>query len=368
LSILHVLEKNRLVTGSVVQMMEAARQLALRGHRLGVASRPGGDLEAACAEHGIEFVVLDLASSFDLGSARRLRRHLRSRRTDLIHVHKGRAHSVALLAAIGLGARPAIVVNRGVSFPLDRLNRAKYRHPRVAAVVCVAEAVRRLVIAGTGLPPERVHTVHAGTDPQRFDPQRVDGESVRRELALDQGLMVVGQVSVREGKGWRTLLEAFALIRQRHARVRLLLVGCEPERELEKVRAAASELGLGDELVGLPYRSDMPELLAACDLVVDASHRGTGITGTIREAMALARPVVASDCGGNRELVIDSEVGLVVPPGDPESLAAAVGRLLGDPELRTRLGQAARKRVLEGFTTEQRVDRLETLYEEIVRA
>jgi glycosyltransferase involved in cell wall biosynthesis len=329
-----VLEKNRLVTGSVV--------------------------------HGIEFVALGLTSPVDLGSAQKLRLLLSARRTDLIHVHKGRAHSVALLAAVGLGARPRVVVNRGVSFPLDRFNRVKYRHPRVAVVVCVAEAVRRQVISCTGLPPERVHTVYSGTDPQRFDPRRLDGSAVRRELGLERDDMVVAQVSVRAGKGWQTLLEAFALARPRHRRLRLLLVGCEPEHELEKVRAAATRLGVDDALLGMPYRSDMPELLAGCDIVVDASHRGTGITGTIREAMALERPVVATDCGGNPELVIDGEVGLVVPPRNPEFLAIALDRLIVNPELRTRLGRAARQRVLEGFTTEQRGDRLEELYRQIV--
>jgi glycosyltransferase involved in cell wall biosynthesis len=367
LSIVHVLEKNRLVTGSVVQMMEAVRELAARGHRLSVASRPGGDLEGACVESGIEFEPLGLANPVDIGSAWKLRRLLRARRTELIHVHKGRAHAVALLAATGLGVRPAVVVNRGVSFPLDRFNRWKYRHPRVAAVVCVAEAVRRQVIADTGLALERVHTVHGGTDSTRFDPGRVDGTALRSSLGFEPDDLVVGQVSVRDWKGWRTLMAAFALVRRQHERARLVLVGCEPEERRDAVYAEAGRIRQRDAVLALPYRSDMPELLAACDVVVDASWSGTGITGTIREAMALARPVVASDCGGNRELVIDPEVGLVVPPRDAEAMAAALDRLLADRELRRSLGRAARKRVLERFTTTHRVDRLEKLYEEILR-
>ncbi len=73
----------------------------------------------------------------------------------------------------------------------------------------------------------------------------------------------------------------------------------------------------------LPSRTDMPDVLAACDVVAEASWAGTGITGTIREAMAMGRAVVATDCGGNRELVVDGEVGLVVPPRDTDALAAS---------------------------------------------
>ena len=141
LTIVHAIEKNRLTTGSVVQMMEAARGLAARNHRVTVAAPPGGDLERACERRTASaFLPMPLAGSFDVASARTLRRHLQGTPTDVIHVHKGRAHSVALLAATGLGSRPLVVVNRGVTFPLDRFNRWKYRHPRVGAVVCVAEA------------------------------------------------------------------------------------------------------------------------------------------------------------------------------------------------------------------------------------
>ncbi len=362
LAIIHALEKNRLTTGSVVQMMEAARGLADRGHRVRVVSRPGGDLEAACAAAGIGFVPLPLRNEFDLGSVVAWRRLLREEPADIVHVHKGRPHSVALLAALGLGPRPVLVVNRGVSFPLDLFNKWKYRHPRVGAVVCVAEAIRRIVIESGGLSPDRVHTIHAGTDTDRFDPARADTHRVREELGLGPEELLVGQVSVRDWKGWRELEEAFADVAGSHPGARLLLVGCEPEAEREKVTAAARGLGIGNRLLTLPYRTDMPEVLGACDLVVDASWAGTGITGTIREAMAMERAVVATDCAGNRELVLDGEVGLLVPQRDVPALAGALDRLLGDPELRRRLGTAARRRVLEGFSTKVRLDRLERLY------
>jgi glycosyltransferase involved in cell wall biosynthesis len=367
LSILHVLEKNRCITGSVVQMVEAARGLAARGHHIGVASRAGGDLESACAAAGVRFLPLPLRSSVDVRSARTLRHHLHDRPTDIVHVHKGRSHSVALLAAFGLGPRPALVVNRGVSFPLDRFNRWKFRHSRVRAVVCVADAVRSTVIDTGRLDPSLVHTVYGGTDADRFDPERIDGAAVRGGLGLSSGHTLIGQVSVRDWKGWRELMEAFALLHSAHPTTRLLMVGCEPGRGHDEVVVTATEFGVNDAVLTLPYRSDMPHVLAACDVVVDASWSGTGITGTVREAMALGRAVVATDCGGNRELVVDGEVGLLVSPRDVEALAAALERLLDEPGLRDRLGRAARQRVLDRFTTEHRVDRLEVLYQNVLR-
>jgi glycosyltransferase involved in cell wall biosynthesis len=366
LRVLHLIDKNRLNTGSVVQMLAAARRLARRGHDVWVGSRTGGDLELACADASLPFLELPLRGSFDPASASRLRKHLRRHETDILHVHKGRAHGVGLVAATGMGRHPRLVVNRGVTFPLDVFNKWKYRHPRVASVVCVADAVRESVIYSGGLRPDSVHTIHGGTDPGIFDPGHAKGATLRHEIGIDPDHIVVGQVSVRDWKGWSDLVAAFALLAARSPAAHLLLVGCEPETERTKVEDAVREAGLAGRVATLPYRSDMPEVLAACDVVVDASWAGTGITGTIREAMAMQRPVVATNCGGNRELVVDGEVGLVVPPRDPDAFAAALTRLIEDPDLRERLGTAARRRVVEHFSTEKRIDKLEALYRRIL--
>lgn len=366
MGIVHVLEKNRTATGSVVQMLEAAVALADRGHRVTVASRPGGDLEGACDDAGVGFVALPLRGVADPRSVRTLRRVLRLAGTEIVHVHKGRAHSTALLAAVGLGAWPRIVVNRGVTFPLDAVNRWKYRHPRVAAVVCVADAVREVVIRTAGVAADRVTVIHAGTDVEVFDPDRVSGHGVRRSLGIDRGDVVVGHVSVRDWKGWREVLGAFARAAAGRPRLRLVVVACEPADARRRVEAAVTELALDDRVHLLGERRDMPQVLAACDVVVDGSWAGTGITGTIREAMALERAVVATDCGGNRELVVEG-TGLVVPPRDIGAMADAIGRLADDELLRVRLGRAARARVEQAFSTARRVDRLETLYAQLVR-
>jgi glycosyltransferase involved in cell wall biosynthesis len=366
LGIVHALEKNRLATGSVVQMLEAATALAARGHRVTVASRPGGDLEQACDSAGVGFVALPFAGAVDPQSARTLRRVLRLAGTEIVHVHKGRAHATALLAATGLGTWPRVVVNRGVTFPLDAFNRWKYRHPRVAAVVCVAGAVRDVVVRTAGVPPDRVSVIHSGTDLDVFDPARVSGQVVRRSLGLDGRDLVVGQVSIRDWKGWREVLGSFARAAATRPRLRLLVVACEPTEARRRVEAAVAELGVSGRVHLVGTRRDMPQVLAACDIVTDGSWEGTGVTGTVREAMALERAVVATDCGGNRELVTEGS-GLLVPPRDLDALADAIGRLADDEVLRARLGRAARSRVEQGFSTGHRIDRLETLYAQLVR-
>jgi glycosyltransferase involved in cell wall biosynthesis len=361
LSILQVLEKGSFATGSVVQMYELARGLARRGHRVAVVSRPGGEVGDRCRAEGIPFFALPLRHEFDLASARGLARLFRERAVDVVHVHKGIAHAAALFATFLTRTRPVIVVNRGVSFPLDAASSLKYRF-RMDAVVTVCEDIKRVVVDSAGVPAEKVHVVYAGVDLSRFDPSRADGASVRREWGVEADEKLLVQVGAREWKGWRDLISAAALLAGDFPRLRTAVVACKDDDERDHVRAFARERGVGDRVLAIGFRRDMPDVLAAADVVADLSSEGLGITGTIREAMALARPVVASSAGGNPELVQDGISGLLVPPRDPGALAAAVRRLLSELPLAARLESAGRERVVRGFSTETRLDRIEELY------
>ncbi|HEV8610484.1 MAG TPA: glycosyltransferase family 4 protein [Thermoanaerobaculia bacterium] len=365
LSILQVLEKGSFTTGSVVQMFELARGLARRGHRVGVVSRPEGEVARESREERIPFFPLPLRHEFDLPSARRLARIFDEVAADVVHVHKGIAHSVALFATLFARRRPVLVVNRGVSFPLEPFAALKYR-TRLDAVVTVCEDIKRVIVASAGVPPEKVHVVYAGVDLSRFDPSRVDGGKVRREWGVASGEKLVVQVGARDWKGWRDLVAATALVARALPEVRTAIVACKDEAEMERVLAFARQRGVGGRVLAIGFRTDMPDVLAAADVVLDLSYEGLGITGTVREAMALGKPVVASAAGGNPELVEHGVSGLLVLPRDPGATAAALERLLSDTDLSDRLGRAARERVTRGFSTEVRLDRIETLYRELL--
>jgi glycosyltransferase involved in cell wall biosynthesis len=346
-------------------MYELARGLSARGHRVAVVSRPGGEVGERSRADGIPFFPLPLRHEFDLASARRLAGLIDECQADVVHVHKGIAHSAALFATLFARKRPVLVVNRGVSFPLDAASSLKYRF-RLDAVVTVCEDIRRVVIDSGGVPPGKVHVVYAGVDLSRFDPSRADGARVRREWGVHPDEKLLVQVGAREWKGWRDLISAAALSAGEFPSLRTAVVACKDEAERERVLAFARDRGVEDRVLAIGFRGDMPNVLAAAEVVADLSSEGLGITGTIREAMALARPVVASAAGGNPELVEDGVSGLLVPPRDPAAVSAAVRRVLSDPDLAARLGTAARERVVRGFSTEIRLDRIEELYSRLI--
>jgi len=369
--IFQLLEFNQFNTGSVHQMFQAAAGLRERGHEVTIVSRPDATLEARAGEAGVGFAGLPMRHGFDLPSIVALRRLIREKQPDVLHVHKGIAHALAFAATHPLaGGRPvgAFVVNRGVSFPLDRWNRGKYRTPRVDRVVTVCEDIKRVIVESGRLPEEKVVVVYAGTDVARFDPDKWDPRAFRSEKGIAYDRFLVAQVGVRDWKGWMELIDAVRDVAATRPEIHLALIGCRSQAERDEVLAYANARGVGGRVTPVEYRSDMPNVFASCDLVVDASWAGTGITGTVREAMAMQKPVIATDCGGNRELVSSPDVGWLVPKRDVPALAAAIGEVMDDPARRARVAAGARAHVAAGFSKELRITRLETLYRAILDA
>src|SRR5262249_1951458 len=207
-----------------------------------------------------------------------LARLIRTEGVQVVHAHKGAGRTLALLARL-VGPRPPLVVNRGVSFRLSLGGRFVDRGPLVAAVVAVCEAIK-VQLVEQGMPAAKIEVVYSATDTRRFDPARVDGGGVRAELELPRIAPLVTQIGVRETKGNDELIRAFAPVGRQRANARLLRVGARSEKR-PPLEALVTALGLGGAVTIWGYRDDVPEILAASDVCVDASPVGLGITGTL---------------------------------------------------------------------------------------
>lgn len=367
MKIFQLLEFNQFNTGSVHQMFQAATGLHARGHEVTVISRPDPILEAKAREHGVAFHGFAFRNQFDVATIRRLRALIRAERPDVIHVHKGTSHALAL-AATWRNPAGAFIVNRGVSFPLDLWNRAKYRTARVDRIVTVCAQIRDVIVASGKLPPAKVEVVYAGTDVALFDPAKWDPRAFRREKNVPDDRFVVAQVGVRDWKGWKDLVDSVSDVLPKHPHVHLLLIGCRNDREKQDVIDYAQQAGVAGSVSAIEYRTDMPNVFASCDVVVDASWAGTGITGTVREAMAMQKPVIATDAGGNRELVSSPDVGWLIPMRDRAALTAALLEVVEGDARRAEVGIAARQHVVNGFSKDLRISRLESLYSSVLAA
>jgi glycosyltransferase involved in cell wall biosynthesis len=360
LRILQLYPKDDYFTGAAIQLRELARGLGERGHEVVVATRPSEIWGAKARELGVTHYAIPMTFAVDLRSARQLARIVRAHRIQVVHAHKGRARTLAMLA--GLFVRiPIMVLNRGVSFPLDSFNRLGYTTRRVTAIVAVCEAIKRELVA-SGVPAAKIEVIYSGTDTARFRPE-VDGRAVRAELGLGPEHFLITQIGVRSRKGNDDVIDAMARVRADAPHARLLIVGARRPASLED-RARAR--GIAEVVRVLGYREDIPEVLRTSDCCVDASWAGHGLTGTLREALAVQTPVIATALAGNPELVRDGVTGLLVPPRDARALAAAILRLVADPEGGRAMGRAGRELVVARFSTQVKVERTEALYRRLL--
>jgi glycosyltransferase involved in cell wall biosynthesis len=362
LRILHLYPKGDFFTGAAIQLRDLAAGLAARGHHITVATPPSDVWPERCRAAGVEHVVVPMARAWDPRAAWRLAHVIRARRIEIAHAHKGRARTLAVVAGL-IGARPRLVLNRGVSFPVTGVRRVGYTTSRVDAIVAVCESIKRGLVA-SGVSADKIAVIYSGTDVDRFHPG-VDSAAIRRELGLQRDDELVTQVGVRSWRGWHEVIAAMRTVATRRPRAKLLLVGAPPPR-IAEIADRARAIGLGDRVIALGHRDDVPAILCASDVVVDASWAGLGITGSIREALACERPVVATNVEGMPELVRPGETGLLVPPRDPGALAEAIVTLLEDRTTALAMARAGRKRVEAQFSLRAKLDATEALYRRLI--
>jgi glycosyltransferase involved in cell wall biosynthesis len=348
--------------GGSEQAFYLALALQRRGHHLLFLTAPNERWRKRCDAAGLPLAFLPMQGRFDFVMAARLASLITRHGAQVVHAHKGREQALTFWASC-FTPIPALVANRGVSFPVGRLRALKYRY-RTDAVVAVSEAVRQQLLAA-GVPASKLVTIHGGVDIDRFRPG-IDGEGVRDELNIPSGALVIMKVAhVREWKGYDIFLRAAAIVAAAEPRAMFVGIG-KGTGETPALAHLVGELRLGERMRWAGFREDLPQMLAAADICVHAATAGEGVTGAVREALAMAKPVVVTDVGGNRELVIDGETGLLVPARDPVRLAAGILTLIQQPERALTMGWTGRHMVERDFSHEVKAQRVEQLYRQIL--
>jgi glycosyltransferase involved in cell wall biosynthesis len=234
---------------------------------------------------------------------------------------------------------------------------------RADLVYCNCAAVRDDTIRREpSVDPASLRVIRNGVDPNRFAP-REDRSGLRKKLGLeDEDLAVATVAALRGHKGHADLLRAARWVVERLPRARFLLVGPD-QGEGQRLRRLAEELALGAAVEFLGPRADIAEILAAADLLALPSLE-EGLPNVLLEAQAAGLACVATDLPGCAEALAEGETGVLVPARNPQRMAEALWRLLGDAELRRRMGQAARRRAVREFSMEAMLGQFAALYRE----
>jgi len=305
-----------------------------------------------------------LARPHSLLQMARIAGELRRRRVRIVHSYLFPANWFGTLTARLARIPVAVVSKRSMDvYPRARDRWACRLVNRLAdRVTAVAGAVRDHVHAAEGCPLEKIVVIPNGIEvPVDPTPAPADAASA---LGVGRDDKVMGTITRLVWKrGHEELLQAAAIVRRAEPSAKLVVVGDGPLRSTLEDRARA--LGLDGGVRFLGAVPGAARLLPRVDVFVLSSVL-EGMSNALLEAMASGRPVVATRVGGNPELIVDGETGLLVPPKDAEALAQAVIRLLRDPALARRFGEAARRRVESEFSLSTMVGRMEQLYEDLL--
>lgn len=316
-----------------------------------VVISPGGPVSAEMRARGIAVTELNLSNKFSWASHQRLLALARNFRPDIIHTHIRNADWHGGLVARRLGCRWVSTIHDRVN--MDCLSRRHhgpaafvYRHllMRADTLLTTAHNLAADTAVQLGCAPERIRVIFNGSD---AIPNRPDQ---RAQFGIAADIPIIGMIarlSPEKGHAW--LLRALAQL-PHELPWRLLLAGDGSLRHA--LQQQARDAGLGDRILWLGYRRDIPDLLHCLDVLVAPSYR-EGFGRSVTEALAAGVPVIASQAGGLPEIIEHDRSGLLVPVGDDAALTAALQRLLADPALRTRLASAGHARWCELFTVER---------------
>ena len=370
------------VGGPQLRVLQVADRLNARGFETTVVMPKGdGNFASLLAQAQIPFHDFDLVRlrrSFNpiehtryvakfWSNVMELRRLIRERHIDIVHTN-GLMNLQTPLAARLEGV--------GLVWHLNDLGTPKLLRlmflPLVRAwshrIALAARAVGQYCFPRATLTGKRFQLLYAPVDTRRFNPQ-VDGTKVREELGIAPEYSVVGIIAnICPGKGQEYFLEAAALIKRKHPDARFLVVGGRLDNRSEfwsELKTQTANLGLDRDTFFLGRRSDVPEVLRAMTVFVQASD-SEACPMAVLEASASGLPVVATNVGGTPELVEDGVTGILVEPRNAKQIAQAVLRLLDSPEMACRMGMSGAERMRKHFSLDACVDGHARMYNAVL--
>jgi len=353
--------------GAETMLLCLVKSLALLGHEnvIGVFRNshcPHTEVAEAARLEGLKVEIIPCDGKIDRRAVDVIRHCLQIHSIDLVHTHGYKANFYGYLAARGKGV-PAVATyhldwpDRGLALRLYHLfDRLVVR--RFGKIAAVSEAVARS-LRRSGVPSAKIVTIDNGIDLSPFAQARpiLQEEISERPDAL---IGLVGRLTPQ--KGCEYFLRAAQRVLIDFPRTLFVLVGEGPDRR--KLEELVRDLSIAERVIFAGHREDMPGVYASLDILVLPSIN-EGLPMTLIEAMAAARPVIATPVGAIPKLIIPEQTGLLVNPRDPVGLAAALGRLISNPDLRHRLGRDGQAWVMRRFSAEAMAQQYAEIYQEV---
>ncbi len=348
--------------GQEIRILREAIGLRDRGHEVIIAADPQSILLEKARLEGFRTIPFEFKRRNFLATVMFFKRLIEREKLDVVNTHSSKDSWLVLPAARLAKNKPIVLRTRHLSTPIGKNILSTFLYnilPHV--VITTGEAIREQMIRENGFNSNKIISIPTGVDMDIFDPEKQQG-NLLEELNLPSSTQLVGSISViRSWKGIDCMVKAAPIILQQMPDTRFVIAGEGPHRKtLEKT---IEETGADDKIYLLGHREDVANIFKSIDILVHPSYANEGVPQTVLQAMAMKKPVVASDIAPLKEVVIDGETGILTRVKDPESIAHAVITILRDKSLADRLGENGRKLVETHYSFSGMLDKLEVLYE-----
>jgi len=317
----------------------------------------------------IETVALNRARyhRFSPGIVRDLYRLMKQKNIHIVRTHRYRANLYGRLAAL-LSGVPVKIISLHDNYRKDlRLERRIVNKILLKAtdkIVAVSESIRKDIIKYDGIDSSKILVIPNGIDTERFNPEG-NFADIRKGFSIKESDIVLGFVGrVVPAKGLEYLIDALPFLKKEFKNIKLLITG--EGSTMERLKKKAKENNVHDSIIFTGKRRDIPDILSCTDIFVMPSV-AEGLPNALLEAMAMGKPIVATEVGGIPEVIKNRHSGFLVPPRNPEALATAIKDLISNEQLAAKMGQAARHIVLDNFSIWSIAQKWQTLYLSILR-
>jgi len=362
MKILHIV--NSLSCGGLEKMVvELASSTINKGIQPTIACLiPDGELVALAKDKGLKVFSFVKGNGFDITLIWKIANVLRRERFDIVHTHNMAPLIYGTLAVKLFGLKTKLINTRHGREAKSTLS---FVWACNDTVVPISNDAKRRLLQYNRVDGNKIRVIYNGVS---FDDFRIlpnpELLEIKSEFAISPEIKIIGTVArLSSEKDQMTLLESFSEVHRQDPETLLMLVGAGPEES--ELRRATQLLGIDGCVKFLGFRHDVSRLMNIFDVFVLSSIT-EGISLTLLEAMAVGKPIVATNVGGNPEVVVNEETGLLVSPKEPDVMAQAILRLLANPDLAKRMGLAGRKRVEERFSLERMTHEYIQVYKEVL--
>ncbi|MFO0012547.1 MAG: glycosyltransferase family 4 protein [Planctomycetota bacterium] len=345
----------------------------------GPAHGAEGSLLEAAKDKDLEAIVVpslirSIVPWHDIRAYRQLRALIQSIEPDVVHTHSAKGGMLGRAAAWSL--RVPCVVHTVHGAPFHPFQSAAARRVFIACerwaakrchhIISVADAMTDLMVQADVAPPSKFTTIYSGMEVDPFLHSDRTRQQVREELGLGPEHVVVGKIArLFHLKGHEYVLAAAKSVVREHPNVRFLWVGDGVLRESYEQQIQEAGLQTFFILTGLQRPQRIPALVGAMDILVHTSLR-EGLARALPQALIAGKPVISYDVDGAREVVIDGETGLLLPPKSIEPLSQAINRLVADKPLRMKMGATGQLRFTDLFRHQTMTRRIRELYQRVL--